>query len=110
MSNQSFSVWLQCHLPLDEFVVAFVFGSVAKSLAHPRDCDLFLVTKLGSGTTQWEELRCRLAGVCKLFEHQFKLPLSIELLSVPEYEQWLTWQDPIYRSPKMFILNTHVHS
>ncbi len=104
MNTQSFRSWLLQHLPADGLVQAFIFGSVAKGQPNPKDCDLFLVTKHPAGSSDWLHLRCELADLRERFQVAHDLPLSIELLTSAEYLEWLTWQDPIYGSPKLYIL------
>lgn len=104
MNALFFSTWLHEHLPSGRFAVAFLFGSAVRADTNPGDCDLFLVTRQTPGTPQWNLLRHDLEDLREHFHSSFGIPLSIELLSSIEYAEWLTWKDPVYCSPKLYIL------
>ncbi len=104
MNATSYSTWLHKRLSVQSVSVAFLFGSVVRGHSATNDCDLFLVTCRAPGTVEWSLLRDALQQVSRQFYDSFRIPLAIELLSKAEYEEWLTWKDPIYRSPKLHIL------
>lgn len=105
MAAHLFRDWIVEHLDTAHLSVAFLFGSAVHGTHAPNDCDLFLVTGLDPSHSDWAYLRAHLAVLRDQFQQSFGLPLAIELLTEPEYSEWLTWKDAIFTSPKTFILN-----
>lgn len=66
---------------------AAVFGSIAAGSECPNDCDLVLVSHKGQQTEAWRTLREYSKNLPHRFSQVFPFPLSLVLLTEPEWEE-----------------------
>lgn len=66
---------------------AFVFGSVARYSLYPNDCDIMLVAKDDISDTFWGHLRIQNLELSKEFYSEFRVVLSIMLVTYFEYKE-----------------------
>ena len=79
--------WLEIVLSTKSLIIgnAILFGSVARSHPHPRDCDIAIVATGSPLSPNWIALRRFLQKVRSDFQKTFGFPLSILLLTPDEW-------------------------
>jgi len=105
-NSEVYSKWLIKNINSDNFLLAFIFGSVARDVEKPNDCDLFLVTKLETNSDLWKLMRLENETLKKRFYTSFDLKLSIQLLSEDEFSEKLKFIELTLQSPKIILINT----
>ena len=66
---------------------AGIFGSVAKGVSTPNDCDLYVVSDKSPNSDQWKRLKDELSKIRTDFKIEFNLPLNIALLTIEEWKE-----------------------
>jgi predicted nucleotidyltransferase len=100
-----YAKWISDHLNSKNFLLALIFGSVARNVEDPNDCDLFLVTKLQTNSDLWKLMRIENKVLKQKFYTKFKLELSIQLLSKEEFSEDLSFIKLTLKSPKIVLID-----
>ena len=91
-------------------IYSFVFGSVARLTLVPGDCDLLIVTSLSPQIKEWDGVRKKKDGLCKLFSKEFDLNLSAILLTKDEYLEDIPFLKRILRRPHIEIYGQSIET
>lgn len=105
-NSEVYSKWLIENINSNNFLLAFIFGSVVRDVEKPNDCDLFLVTKLETNSDLWKLMRLENETLKERFYTSFDLKLSIQLLSEDEFSEKLKFIELTLKSPKIILINT----
>lgn len=86
---EQMAAWIGSALgpPSARHCLSFLFGSVARGVEKPNDCDMALVVR--SDFTEWRELAAVVSRLRAAFALRFGLPLNILILREDE------WDDPL---------------
>lgn len=104
-TSEIYHKWISENIKSEDFLLAFIFGSVARNVDNPNDCDLFLVTKHKTNSELWKLMRLENETLKNKFYAQFNLELSIQLLSENEFNEKLNVVELIVESPKIIIID-----
>lgn len=104
-NSEKYIEWIYKNIKRENFLLAFIFGSVAKNIENPNDCDLFLVTKHKTNSDLWKIMRLENERLKRDFYKVFNLELSIQLLSEDEFNEKLNFIKLTLESPKILIIN-----
>jgi predicted nucleotidyltransferase len=100
-----YSNWISDHLNSKNFLLAFIFGSVARNVKNPNDCDLFLVTKHQTNSDLWKLMRIENEVLKQKFYTKFEFELSFQLLSEQEFSEGLSFIKLTLKSPKIVLID-----
>jgi len=104
-NSEKYIKWISENINRDNFLLAFIFGSVAKDVVKPNDCDLFLVTKYETNSDLWKLMRIENERLKENFYKIFNLELSIQLLSKYELNENLEFVRLTLESQKILVIN-----
>jgi predicted nucleotidyltransferase len=100
-----YTKWISDNINSENFLLAFLFGSVARNVENPNDCDLLLVTKLQTNSDLWKLMRMENEVLKQKFYTNFELELSIQLLSEEEFSEDLSFIKLTLKSPIIVLIN-----
>lgn len=102
---EDYYLWLSTNLNKENFSLGFIFGSVARNEKEPNDCDLFLVTKHKTNSELWKFMRNQNKTLKEKFYQNFNLELSIQLLTLDEFNEQSKFIKLTMKSPKIVIID-----
>lgn len=88
----------------------FIFGSLAKGVEKPNDCDLLWVTTALPDSSSWVELQSLIIEIKVKFKNKFGLPLNILLYTIGEFNENTDLKKRIFDRPTIEIKKLHTTS
>lgn len=64
----------------------YLFGSVLRGSASPRDCDIVVVTECHPDGEAWTNLKAHLIRLEDEFKATFRVPLAVVFMTAAEYD------------------------
>jgi len=106
------SSWLNAEISKigQHIILSYVFGSVAKGILAPNDCDLLIVTKLNPHASEWNTLRKNRDKLCKIFAKKFNFQLSVILVTKEEYLEVNPLFSRILSRPIIFVYGENINT
>ncbi|MDR7210132.1 hypothetical protein [Flavobacterium piscis] len=104
-NSEKYHKWISKNINTEHFFLAFIFGSVARNVEKPNDCDLFLVTKHKTNSDLWKTMRLENENLKNNFFECFDLELSIQLFSKDEFNEELSFIKLTLERQKTLIID-----
>ena len=81
----------------------FVFGSIAKGIENPNDCDLFIVTNQTPFKKEWKQFLNEIEQLQESFELKFGLKLNTTINTEKEFSEYSAFKERILNRPTINI-------
>ena len=85
-------------------IKCFIFGSIAKGVTNPNDCDLFIVTNQEPRDKDWIKFLSDLDQLEKSFELKFSLRLNLTINTEKEFYEYSLFKDRILKQSILIII------
>lgn len=82
---------------------SFIFGSLAKGLKAPNDCDFFIVTNQTPNGSNWKDFINETESLQEKFELRFGLKLNITINTEKEFDEDTAFKKRILSRPTIKI-------
>lgn len=107
--KSDFKSFISKYVDGELFIRVFIFGSVARGVKTPNDCDLFLVTSAKADTADWKFLKELIIEMKIEFKSHFDLNLNVCLNTKTEYLEGSEFKSRIHNRPMILLKNGIQH-
>lgn len=87
---------------------SFIFGSVARNVDNPKDCDLFWVTEIKPESKKWFEMKKYIQSIKDNFNNKFNLKLNITLNTLVEFNEGSDFKSRILSRQKIITKELNI--
>lgn len=103
MNRSDIVEFLELQINKEYVLNSFIFGSLAKGLKAPNDCDLFIVTNQTPNCSNWKNFIKETDLLKEKFEFQFGLKLNIIINTEKEFDEYSAFKERILNRPTIKI-------